>query len=120
MIGSRIIELRKALGLTQAEFAARLKLHTNTVSKWELSKVKIQDYSLLLLELVFEVNPDWLKHGQGNIFLPKAQSDISADLEKIFAWQKSLPRDKQIWLKIEMARCFPEFEEWLKNNLGQF
>lgn len=40
-------DIRKALGLTQAEFAARLGLHQSTVSKFENGELPLDKRTLL-------------------------------------------------------------------------
>ena len=113
MISKRIKQLRSTLKLTQVDFACKIGMESRAVYKWEHDLVKIKESSLRLIETVFDVNPEWLRCGKGNMFLPAAKEDSVSELDDIFAWAKSLTKDQRIWLKIEMCRHFPEFRQWL-------
>lgn len=67
-MNSRLRSLRKKLGMTQTEFAARLKVSMQTVVNWEKDGI-INDQKKELLLASFNVNPDWLENGSGEIFL---------------------------------------------------
>ena len=63
----RIKELRKILGLSQAEFANALDLNASTVSVWERDG-KISQTNLSTICKVYGVNRSWLEKGQDPIF----------------------------------------------------
>lgn len=114
-MNKRVSTLRKALKMNKSEFARQLGMSEAAVRSWENNKNNLKESSILLIIRTFNVNPEWLRAGKGEVFLPKAEADITPDLEDIFAWQKSLSRDEQVWLKVEMQKCFPKFKEWLGN-----
>lgn len=77
----RLKLLRKSLGLTQTEFAKKLGMTMQGIQKWEYGTVEIKTSSIMLICSTFNVNPDWLLNGTGEMFSDNAnnkqeQSDI--------------------------------------------
>jgi DNA-binding transcriptional regulator YiaG len=52
--GDRILALRRALGLSQAEFARRLGVRQQTVSEWETGRYAPRGASLRVLAFLAE------------------------------------------------------------------
>ena len=75
-IGKRIKELRKVLNLTQEEFREKLGLSKSNISDLERGKVRPKDPLLRLIEQTFNVNPEWLRKGKGEMFKPKPKSNL--------------------------------------------
>ena len=69
-MNKRIKELRKALGLTQLEFANKIGVKRNTVATYEIGRSVPSDSALSLICKTFDVNEIWLRTGQGDIFNP--------------------------------------------------
>lgn len=65
----RIKTLRKCLKLTQTEFGEKLGISMRGIQKWENGESVPQQSSLLLLKQIYNINPDWLLNGTGNMFL---------------------------------------------------
>lgn len=64
----RIRKLRRSLDLTQQEFADRIGMKRNTVANYETGR---NDPSASVISLIcreFNVNEEWLRTGEGNIF----------------------------------------------------
>ena len=68
-VKDRIKELRIVLGLTQQEFADRLKVAKQTVSKWETAQRVVPDATLNSIARTFDASYFWLKEGVGDMFL---------------------------------------------------
>lgn len=66
-IGDRIRAVRKKLRLTQTEFAARLKVSMQTVVNWEKDS-PIAESKKEMLIYAFNINPQWLESGTGEMF----------------------------------------------------
>jgi len=64
----RIKALRKALGLTQKEFGAKLGVLDTAVTEWERGHNRVTLSKILLIESVFGVSQNWLKTGEGEMF----------------------------------------------------
>lgn len=70
MIGERIKTLRKALGLSQTDFAARIGTVQNTITGYETGRREPSNQVLTLICLEFRVSEDWLRTGEGEMFVP--------------------------------------------------
>ena len=66
IIGSRVKELRKEAGLTQAEFGARIGFHKNQVYNVEVGKSIPSDDFLAAVSREFKVSVDWLRTGEAD------------------------------------------------------
>ena len=64
----RIKELRKALGLTQQEFADRIGIKRNTIAQYEIGRNEPIDAVVTLLCREFRVSETWLRTGEGEMF----------------------------------------------------
>lgn len=71
----RLKALRKALGMTQIEFAEIINSSNGHVSDMEKGRKNITDSTMDLLELKKNVNTDWLRTGEGEMFLPVLEED---------------------------------------------
>jgi len=80
-IGKRIRELRHILKMTQSEFSERLGISYRTLQRWESGEFPIPERMLKLIEKTFNVNPQWLLEGEGEIF--KAPKLITAEIDCI-------------------------------------
>lgn len=56
-------KLRKALDLTQQEFADRIGVKRNTVATYEMGRSSPSDSAVALICREFGVNEDWLRNG---------------------------------------------------------
>ncbi len=78
----RIKELRKALGLTQQEFADRCMIKRGAVANYEIGRNDPSDSVIALICQSFNVNEKWLRYGTGEMFLPKNRNADIARLTK--------------------------------------
>lgn len=67
-VGERIKMLRKHLDLTQQKFGERLGIKGNTVAQYELGRNEPIDAVLSLMCKEFNVNEEWLRTGEGEMF----------------------------------------------------
>ena len=67
-MNERIKQLRKALNLTQQEFADKIMVKRNTVATYEMGRSEPSDSAFSLICREFNVNPDWLRTGEGEMF----------------------------------------------------
>lgn len=75
----RIKELRKALHLTQAEFAQRIGVKQNTVAQYESGRNDPTDTVLKLICLNLGASEVWLRTGVGEMFAHKSrEAEFSA------------------------------------------
>lgn len=87
MICDRLKILLKELNISQRQFAMKINLDAGYFSKIIRGKVNPPDRILLLIENVFNVNRDWLKNGQGEIFsnqgLSLAKKQVLESIESL-------------------------------------
>ena len=67
-MGERLKDLRKALGLTQQEFADRIGIARGNIGAYEVSKNSPSDAVISLICREFNVNQVWLRDGTGEMF----------------------------------------------------
>ena len=76
MIGERIKEVRKALGMNQTDFAARLGSVQNTITGYETGRRVPSNQVIASICREFRVNEDWLRTGAGEMFVPTPASIV--------------------------------------------
>lgn len=72
----RIRALRDYLKLTMKEFGEKLSLSQGNVSLIESGKVNVTDRNIKLICSTWNVNENWLRNGEGNMFLPDSSSAV--------------------------------------------
>ena len=65
----RVKELRKSLGLTQEKFGERVGLKKSAISQIESGVNGVTDQLRLAVFREFNVNEDWLRTGEGSMFV---------------------------------------------------
>ena len=74
-IKDRIKELRKAKGLTQFEFADRLKVSRSNIASYETGKNELSSAVISLICRTFSVSETWLRTGEGEMFSDTAREE---------------------------------------------
>lgn len=75
-MNERIRELRKTLGLTMEEFGKRIGIKKSSISLIENGKNGTTDQTVLSICREFNVNEQWLRTGEGEMFLNSRQSAL--------------------------------------------
>lgn len=75
-MNERIKKLRKALGLTQQEFANRIGMKRNTVANYEINRNEPSNSVVSLICREFGVCEEWLRTGKGEIFEAKPETHL--------------------------------------------
>ena len=80
-MGNRIKELRKALGLTQQEFADRIGVKRGAIANYEIGR-NASDTAVALICREFGVSEHWLRTGEGEMFrtTPKTNQKLEEAL----------------------------------------
>lgn len=85
-IKDRIKELRKAKGLTQFEFADRLKVSRNNIAGYETGRTEPSGSAISLICRTFSVSETWLRTGEGEMFSDTArEEEIAAFMGDVLA-----------------------------------
>lgn len=75
-MNERVKEIRKALQLTQQEFAARLKVRQQTISMIEAGNNYPSEQLIGGICREFRVNEEWLRTGAGEMFIPSPETVV--------------------------------------------
>lgn len=122
-MNERIKAIRKKAGLTQSEFADRIKASRDKIASYETGRVIPTDTTLNLISKEFGVSYAWLKTGEGPMEDPVAE--LSA-IDKLTETYQSLPdrlkslvdalyeMDPEWWRKLDAA--FAEIERRKKGS----
>lgn len=74
-MNERIKALRKALGMTQAEFGEKLGIKKNSVSQIESGINAVTEPNILAICREFHVNESWLREGVGEMFVATSRDE---------------------------------------------
>lgn len=81
-MNERLKLLRKALHLTQQEFADRLGISRGNIAAYEVAKNAPSDAVILLICKEFNVSEAWLRTGDGEMFTPNPATELDALKER--------------------------------------
>jgi len=114
----RIKKLRKTLDLTQQEFANRLGIARNNIASYETSKNSPSDAVVSLMCREFNINEEWLRTGEGEMF----RFDPDYDEAAVYASELLLEKDNPFYdLIIEIMHTYydldPKSQEVIKNSI---
>ncbi len=102
----RLKQLRKALNMTQAEFAKRIGLGQSSLAMLEQGKRNLNEKHVKLVCSAFGVREQWLRSGEGEMF---ASSPYEGEFLSLFA---ELRPEAQKYL-LFMARKLVETQDRL-------
>ena len=107
-MNDRIKSLRKQLGLTQEEFAARIRVKRGAIANYEIGRNEPVDSVLSLICREFRVNEQWLRTGEGEMFLPKSRN------EELLAFVEQLAGSDSNDIRVQIATIMARLssEEW--------
>ena len=75
MIGTQIKELRKALDITQSDFAGEINLSRNYIAMIEIGQREPSERTIADICEKFNVREEWLRTGKGDIFRPVGRGE---------------------------------------------
>lgn len=104
----RIKKLRKALDLTQQEFADRIGMKQNTIATYEMGRATPSDPTINNICKEFNVNETWLRTGEGEMFV-----QLSRD-EEIAAFLGQVMKTDHVDFRRRMVSVLSKLslEEW--------
>ncbi len=77
-MNERIRELRKMLDINQTDFGKKIDVSQRVVSLMETPGGTVTDRNFNAICKAFNVNPDWLRHGVGEIFVETREALIQS------------------------------------------
>ena len=81
-MNERLKKLRKALDLTQQEFADRIGVKRNTIATYEIGRNTPLDAVIASICREFNVSETWLRTGEGEMFLPSPNGVLDELVQK--------------------------------------
>lgn len=70
-MNERIALIRKNKGMTRASFGECIGVSGDVINNLERGRVEIKDHMVLLICKAFNVNENWLRTGDGEMFIPE-------------------------------------------------
>lgn len=117
-MNERLKVIRKESGLTQKEFAERLEVDQSLIAKWERGERPIPTAQIKLICHEFEIRPEWLRDGEGEMEQPEPiYGDRLVDYA-IAVFEKLSPVKQKAAL-IVLERTF-ERGQWLRDPNDPF
>lgn len=110
IINSRIKLLRKVLELSQEEFGSKIGITKTAISKIETGRNNLTDSTIKLLCTKFNVNEDWLRTGEGEIFIETAtfSLDEQARIHNLSA------------LDLDIVKRYMELDPYVREEIIKF
>ena len=71
----RIKKIRQSFKLTQEEFGSRLGVSRDVINNLERGRVSLKDHIIKLICVEFNVNEEWLRTGEGEMFKAVSKED---------------------------------------------
>lgn len=94
--GEKLILMREKLGFNQNEFAEKIELAPQSLSRYEKNKVKPSIEFIEKLTNMFSVNTNWLINGKGEIFINEIESIEHIDYKNEIINNLELLNENQI------------------------
>lgn len=114
-MNERIKELRKALGLTMEKFGKRLGVKKNSVSQWESGVNNLTDQMFKSICREFNVNEEWLRSGEGEMFQIPDDEDAALVSEVL-----ENPDDKFYQMLLNMVHTYRQLSPESKKVAEDF
>lgn len=115
-INDRIRKLRKTLNLTQKEFGERIGLKSNSIALIEGGR-NTSDQTIFAICREFGVNEQWLRTGEGEMFLPNDRGDaLAAAVNAMLAGESSDFKRRLVKVLVDLS---PREWEILEQRLIQ-
>lgn len=93
-MNERLKELRLKIKLSQSDFARRLLMSQNQLSLIELGKRNLTNRTINDICREFNVNENWLRTGEGNMFDTK-DTEISSEIANLVEKIQKMSKEDQ-------------------------
>ena len=114
-MNERIKELRKALGLTLEKFGERLGVSRAALSNIENGNRSVTDQMFKSVCREFSINEEWLRTGEGNMFLIPDDEDAALVSEVL-----ENPDVKFYQMMLNMVRTYKQLSPESKKVVEDF
>ncbi|MEA4927849.1 MAG: helix-turn-helix transcriptional regulator [Candidatus Limiplasma sp.] len=96
MLGERVKDVRKALDLTQSQFAERLGIKQNTIAQIEMGRRSPSEQLMLSICREYGISYDWLVNGVGEM----RHSQDDTDMEIVTRAMAGQSENKKKFIRI--------------------
>ena len=118
--GKRVKEIRNTLGLTQDQFGSMIGLKKNSLSQIENGKNSLTQQNIVAICKTWNVDEEWLRTGQGEMFIELNRSD------EITRLVNEMLNDKSTDLKQRLVSAILQLSpeqiqtgvDWMKETFG--
>lgn len=125
-MNERIKKVRLHSGLTQEEFANRIRVTKSSVSSLESGRNNPSDRTIELICSKFGINPIWLKTGEGDMTVPQPVADLAQEIRDLMkgepplasAVMASLAAMPREWWNAWAEKLYEEVERQKKRDNG--
>lgn len=114
----RIQQIIEEAGITQLDFAEKLRVNQSTVSLWLSGKRRPSDHAILLISEIFRVSRHWLETGEGTMVAETPISDAER-MEEIMHGESENKRRLMRILADMPDELLDKFMEYLENGLKE-
>lgn len=80
IVNERLKEIRRSVGLNQADFAKKLGMGHSTLAMLEIGKRDILDRHIKTICSIFNINEDWFRTGRGDMYIAFTEDEQFASL----------------------------------------
>ena len=80
LMNERIKKVRNSLNISQTDFAQKLSISRSAVCKMESGENYPSEQTIKLMCNEFSVNEEWLRTGNGEMFIPKSKEQLFSEL----------------------------------------
>lgn len=106
-ISERIYLLRNELNLSQEAFGTRINVTKFSISSYEKGKNAVKDRVISDICREFNVNEDWLRTGEGDMFNKLSTAELAANIVG-----KALTTDNEFMHNVFIALGQMSTEQW--------
>lgn len=117
MICERFKKVRSSLNMRQGDFAKEIKTTQGHVSDIENKRKPVSDRIIEIVHLKYNVNEDWLRNGQGDMFR-KPSDEIGYYVEGLLEYEGS--GNPFYDMIIEMMKTYHGLDEKSKTVIREY
>lgn len=104
-MNERLKALRETLNMTRSAFGDKLGISGDVVNNLERGRVEIKEDRIKLICSVFDVNEEWLRTGNGEMFIEPDREN------QLMAWAGSVLKDESDSFKRRFIKMLMNLSE---------
>lgn len=113
----RLRKMRKELDITQQAFADRLGISRNNIAGYETGKSIPGDAVISLICREFNINEEWLRTGEGEMFIQKTEDEEIANL----VYDLLDPKDDEFYIAVlELLHTYKDLTPTSQKVIREF